>query len=193
MLRGWAPKAGWLAWRNYDFQLTTYAVLLTVFGLAMAYSNSVTTHAASSLGSPFVKSLMWAVVAAVVLGLTTVFDYKWFRSFAWPLYLVNLALLVLTLRIGSGTGEAGSAARWVKVGEFQFQFSELAKIIMIVVFAAYLARRQPSIKSPWTIIGGLFILVPPWALVLMQPDLGTSLVMVAVLSGLLFMSGASLF
>ncbi|HEY5473671.1 MAG TPA: FtsW/RodA/SpoVE family cell cycle protein [Candidatus Limnocylindrales bacterium] len=193
MLRGWAPKAGWLAWRNYDFQLTTYAVLLTVFGLAMAYSNSVTTtHAALSLGSPFVRSLMWAVIAAVVLGLTTVFDYKWFRSFAWPLYLVNIALLVFTLRFGSGTGEA-SAARWVKVGEFQFQFSELAKIIMIVVFAAYLTRRQPSIKSPWTIIGGLVILVPPWVLVMMQPDLGTSLVMVAVLSGLFFMSGASLF
>jgi len=193
MLRGWAPKAGWLAWRNYDFQLTTYAVLLTVFGLAMAYSNSVTTtHAALSLGSPFVRSLLWAVVAAVVLGLTTVFDYKWFRSFAWPLYLVNIALLVLTLRVGSRTGEA-SAARWVVVGGFQFQFSELAKIIMIVVFAAFLSRRQPGIKSPWTIIGGLVILVPPWVLVMMQPDLGTSLVMVAVLSGLLFMSGASLF
>src|ERR1035437_1718690 len=193
MIRGWAPKAGWLAWRNYDFQLTTYAVLLTVFGLAMAYSNSVTTtHAALSLGSPFVRSLMWAVIAAVVLGLTTVFDYKWFRSFAWPLYLVNIALLVFTLRFGSGTGEA-SAVRWVVIGGVPFQFSELAKIIMIVVFAAYLSRRQPSIKSPWTIIGGLVILVPPWVLVLMQPDLGTSLGMVAVLSGLLFMSGASLF
>ena len=64
---------------------------------------------------------------------------------------------------------------------------------MIVVFAAFLSRSQPNIKSPWTIIGGLLILVPPWVLVLMQPDLGTSLVMVAVLSGLLFMSGASLF
>ena len=194
MLRGWAPKAGWLAWRNYDFQLTTYAVLLTVFGLAMAYSNSVTTnHAAFSLGSPFVKSLMWAVVAAVVFGLTTVFDYKWFRSFAWPIYLINIALLIFTLRFGKGTGEAGSAARWIVIGEFQLQFSELAKVVMIVVFAAYLTRRQPSIKSPWTIIGGLAILVPPWVLVMMQPDLGTSLVLVAVLSGLLFMSGASLF
>src|SRR5664280_354502 len=194
MLRGWAPKAGWLAWRNYDFQLTTYAVLLTVFGLAMAYSNTITTtHAGFSLTSPFVRSLIWAVIAAVVLGLTTVFDYKWFRSFAWPLYLVNIALLIFTLRFGTGTGEAGSATRWVVIGVFQFQFSELAKIIMIVVFAAFLSRSQPNIKSPWTIIGGLLILVPPWVLVLMQPDLGTSLVMVAVLSGLLFMSGASLF
>jgi len=84
-LRGWAPKAGWLAWRNYDFQLTTYAVLLTLFGMAMAYSNTVgSTHEPVTLNSPFVRTIMWAVIAAVVLGLTTVFDYKWLRSIAWP-------------------------------------------------------------------------------------------------------------
>jgi rod shape determining protein RodA len=193
-LRGWAPKAGWLAWRNYDFQLTTYAILLTVFGLAMGYSNSVgTSHVPLTLSSPFVRSIMWAVIAAVVLGLTTVFDYKWLRSLAWPLYVINIGLLILTLRLGQGTGEAGSAARWVVVGGFQFQFSELAKIIMIVVFATFLADRQSKIKSPWTIIGALVILVPPWILVMLQPDLGTSLVLVATITGLLFMSGASLF
>jgi rod shape determining protein RodA len=193
-LRGWAPKAGWLAWRNYDFQLTTYAVLLTLFGLAMAYSNTVgINHAPVTLNSPFVRTIMWAVIAAVVLGLTTVFDYKWIRSLAWPLYVINILLLVLTLRVGTGTGEAGSAARWVVVGGFQFQFSELAKIVMIVVFAAFLSNRQDQIKSPWTIIGALIILVPPWILVMFQPDLGTSLVLVATISGLLFLSGASLF
>jgi rod shape determining protein RodA len=193
-LRGWAPKAGWLAWRNYDFQLTTYAVLLTLFGLAMAYSNSVgSTHESLDLNSPFVRSIMWAVIAAVVLALTTVFDYKWLRSFVWPLYFINLGLLLLTLRVGSGTGEAGTAARWVVIAGFQFQFSELAKIVMVLVFAAYLADRQLKIKSPWTIIGILVILAPPWILVLMQPDLGTSLVLVATVVGLLFLSGASLF
>jgi rod shape determining protein RodA len=193
-LRGWAPKAGWLAWRNYDFQLTTYAVLLTLFGFAMAYSNSVgSTHESLTIDSPFVRSIMWGVIAVVVLGLTTVFDYRWLRSFAWPLYFINIGLLILTLRIGTGTGEAGTAARWVKLAGFQFQFSELAKIIMILVFAAYLANRRDSIKSPWTVIGILTVLAPPWILVLMQPDLGTSLVLVATVAGLLFLSGASLF
>jgi rod shape determining protein RodA len=192
-LRGWAPKAGWLAWRNYDFQLTTYAVLLTTFGLAMAYSNTVgSTHEPVTINSPFVRSIMWGVIAVVVLALTTAFDYKWLRSFSWPLYLINIVLLVLTLRIGVGTGEAGTAARWVVIAGFQFQFSELAKMIMVVVFAAFLAERQDRIKSPWTILGVLFVLGPPWILVLMQPDLGTSLVLVATLAGLLFMSGASL-
>jgi rod shape determining protein RodA len=192
-LRGWAPKAGWLAWRNYDFQLTTYAVLLTIFGLVMAYSNSVgSSHVALSLNSPFVRSLMWAVIAVVVLGLTTVFDYRWLRSFAWPLYLVNIGLLILTLRIGTGTGEAGRAARWVIIGGFQLQFSELAKVVMVIVFASYLAHREQSAKSLWTIVGAILIMVPPWVLVMLQPDLGTSLVLVAMVAGMLFMSGASL-
>ncbi|HEX7590566.1 MAG TPA: FtsW/RodA/SpoVE family cell cycle protein [Candidatus Limnocylindrales bacterium] len=193
-LRGWAPKAGWMAWRNYDFQLTTYAILLAMFGMAMAYSNSVgADHLALTLSSPFVRLIMWAVIATVVLGLTTIFDYKWLRSFAWPMYFINIGLLVFTLRFGGGTGEAGSAARWVNIAGFQFQFSELAKIIMIIVFAAFLADRQPKIKSPWTIFGILLIMIPPWILVMMQPDLGTSLVLVAIVGGLLFMSGASLF
>ena len=193
-LRGWAPKAGWLAWRNYDFQLTAYAFLLTLFGMAMSYSNSVgSTHETLTIDSPFVRTIMWAVVAAVVLGLTTILDYKWLSSFVWPLYLIDIVLLLVTLRLGQGTGEAGTAARWIKIFGFQFQFSELAKIVMILVFAAYLANRQETIKSPWTIVGVLVILVPPWILVMFQPDLGTSLVLVATLAGMLFMSGASLF
>jgi rod shape determining protein RodA len=196
-LRGWAPKAGWMSWRNYDYQLTIYAVLLTIFGLAMAYSNSVgPTHTLLTASSPFVKSMLWAVVAAVVLGLTTVLDYKWLRSFAWPMYLINIALLLITLRFGQGTGEAGTAGRWIVIGgqqgNIQLQFSELAKIVMVVVFAAYLADRQDKIKSLWTIVGGILIMLPPWILVLLQPDLGTSLVLVAELAGALFMSGASL-
>jgi len=192
-LRGWAPKTGWMAWRNYDYQLTIYAVLLTIFGLAMAYSNSVgQTHTVLTTNSPFVKSMLWAVVAAVVLALTTVLDYKWLRSFAWPLYFVNLALLVITLRLGVGTGEAGTAGRWIVIGSFQFQFSETAKIVMVVVYAAYLANRQKQIKSLWTIVGAILIMMPPWILVMLQPDLGTSLVLVGTLVGTLFMSGASL-
>jgi rod shape determining protein RodA len=105
---------------------------------------------------------------------------------------VNIGLLLLTLRIGSNTGDAGTSARWIKIAGFQFQFSELAKIVMIVVFAAYLAGRQLKITSVWTVIGAVIVLGPPWILVMLQPDLGTSLVLVATLAGMLFMSGSSL-
>jgi rod shape determining protein RodA len=192
-VRSWAPKAASLTWRLYDLQLTTYAVLLLLFGLAMAYSNSVgATHTTLSPGSPFVRYLMWSVIAAVVFLIATMFDYRWLRTFAWPIYLVNVGLLIFTLRFGSSTGNAGTSARWIVIAGFQLQFSELAKILMIIVFAAFLASRQTKMQSVWTVIGAIVVLGPPWILVMLQPDLGSSLVMVATLVGMLFMSGASL-
>jgi rod shape determining protein RodA len=192
-IRSWAPKAASLTWSLYDFQLTTYAVLLLLFGLAMAYSNSVgSTHTTLSPGSPFVRYLMWSVIAMVVFLITTMLDYKWLRTFAWPIYLINVGLLIITLRFGSSTGDAGTSARWIVIAGFQLQFSELAKILMVIVFAAFLAGREAKAKSVWTVIGSILVLGPPWILVMLQPDLGSSLVMVATLAGVLFMSGASL-
>src|ERR1035437_5222336 len=193
-IQSWASRSAAVAWRNYDFQLTTYAVLLTCFGLAMAYSNSVgPTYSALSPDSLFVRSLMWAVLAAVVYAVATAFDYKWLRTFTWPIYLVNVVLLAFTLRFGSGLGQAAGSARWLSLFGFPFQFSELAKILMILVFAGYLASRQKNMKSVWTIIGAAIVLAPPWILVMLQPDLGTSLVIFATLAGMLFMGEASLF
>jgi rod shape determining protein RodA len=95
----------------------------------------------------------------------------------------------MTLAIGSGVG---GAARWVELGPFAFQFSELAKILMIVVLANYLSRRRGKLDSLPSILGACLLVGPPLMLVMLQPDLGTSLVFAAILAGMLFMSGASL-
>jgi rod shape determining protein RodA len=86
----------------------------------------------------------------------------------------------------------GGSSRWVSLGPLTFQFSELAKILMIIVLADYLATRQGRLDSVFSILGACLLVVPPLLLVLMQPDLGTSLVFGAILAGMLFMSGASL-
>jgi rod shape determining protein RodA len=125
----------------------------------------------------------------VVFTLVTVFDYRWIRTLAWPVYGVNVALLVLTLAIGDGVG---GSARWVTLGPFVFQFSELAKILMIAVLAAYLGNREGKLDSLASILGACLLMAPPLLLVMMQPDLGTSLVLASILGGMLFMSGASL-
>ena len=186
----WAARSAGAAWRSFDLQLTTYALLLGAIGLAMAYSNSV--EAGRSVlegGSTFLRGLMWAAVAIGVFVVVTAFDYQWLKTLAWPLYVAQLALLALTLLIGDGVG---GTARWISIGPFAFQFSELAKILMIVVLANYLAARQGRLQSLGSILGACVLVVPPWLLVMMQPDLGTSLVFAAILAGMLFMSGASL-
>jgi rod shape determining protein RodA len=185
----WAAKSVGAAWRTFDWPMAIFAVLLAGFGQAMAYSNTVAAgDGIFDPGSTFARGLIWAAFAIIAFGIATAFDYKWLRTFAWPIYFVNLGLLVVTLVIGDGVS---GAARWIPLGPFQFQFSELAKILMIVVLANYLASRQKTLDSIWTILGACVLVVPAWLLVLLQPDLGTSLVLGGILAGMLFMSGAS--
>jgi rod shape determining protein RodA len=184
-----AAKVG-AVWRSFDLQVATYAGLLMCFGLAMAYSNSAAGGGdVFQGGSVFLRGLMWAGLALIVFVVATAFDYHWLKTFAWPLYAVQLGLLGLTLAVGTGVG---GSQRWVTLLGVQFQFSELAKILMIVVLANYLGARHGRLGSLWSILGACLLAGPPLALVLLQPDLGTSLVFGAILVGMLFMSGASL-
>lgn len=187
---GMTSRSVGAAWRAYDLQLTTYAALLGAIGLVMAYTNSVEAgQSVLSGGTVFSRALMWSALAMVVFTVVSLFDYHWLKTLAWPIYGVNLALLVLSLAIGDGVG---GSARWVSIGPLTFQFSELAKILMMIVLAAYLGNREGRLDSLSSIVGACLLMVPPVLLVMLQPDLGTSLVFVAILAGMLFMSGASL-
>ncbi len=174
-------------WSVFDIQLAFYALALTVIGLLLAYTNSADAPLAS--GSVFTRALMWLAMAIMAFTLACSVDYRWFRSFALPIYFVNLALLVVTLAIGSGVG---GASRWVSIAGMQFQFSEIAKILMAIVIARYLTSRGEKVGNLWTILGAGVIVAPPLALVLIQPDLGSSLVFGAIVFGALFVSGASI-
>jgi rod shape determining protein RodA len=186
----WAARSIGAAWRAFDLQLAAYAGLLATLGLVMAYTNSVEQgQAVLSAGTTFVRGLMWTGIALIVFVVATAFDYKWLKTFAWPLYGVQIGLLLVTLGIGHGVG---GASRWVAIGPFDFQFSELAKILMVVVLANYLGARQGRLGSLTSILGACVLVGPPFLLVMIQPDLGSSLVLLAILGGMLFMSGASL-
>lgn len=189
-VRDWGNRAVGAAWRAFDLQLVTYAMLLAAIGLTMAYSNSVSPDASAlDAGTTFVRGLVWFGIAIVVFIVAAAFDYQWLKTFAWPLYAVQIGLLVLTLAIGTGVG---GVARWVLIGGMAFQFSEIAKILMIVVLANFLATRGPQAGSLRTIVGAGVLVGPPLVLVMLQPDLGTSLVFGGILVGTLFMAGASL-
>ena len=186
----WAARSIGAAWRAFDLQLAAYAGLLAILGLVMAYSNSAEQgESVLAAGTTFTRGLMWTGIALIVFVLATAFDYKWLKTFAWPIYAIQLGLLVMTLAIGHGVG---GSARWISIGPFDFQFSELAKILMGIVLANYLGSRQGRLGSLPSILGACILVGPPFVLVMIQPDLGTSLALVAILVGMLFMSGASL-
>jgi len=185
----WASRSIGAAWRAFDLQLAAYAALLGTIGLVMAYTNSAEHgQALFEGGTTFVRGLMWTGIALIAFLAATAFDYHWLKTFAWPLYVLQIGLLALTLAIGTGVG---GSARWIPLGPLQFQFSELAKIMMIIVLANYLGARQGRLNTLPSILGACVLVGPPWILVMAQPDLGTSLVLLAILAGMLFMSGAS--
>jgi len=187
-VQSWASRSAGALWGIFDVQLVLYAGILATFGLVMAYSNSPAGEALQP-GTTFTRGLIWLGVAIVAFIGATAFDYRWLKTFAWPLYAMNIGLLVLSKLVGTGVG---GVARWVSIFGLQFQFSELAKVIMIIVLAAFLAARRDRLGSLSTIVGAIVLTVPLVLLVLAQPDLGTSLVFIAILAGMLFLSGASL-
>ena len=186
-VQAWASRSATAVWGIFDAQLVLYSALLAVVGLLMAYTNSAESPLAA--GTTFARGLVWLAIAIVAFIAATAFDYRWLKNFAWPIYLANLILLVITLLVGSGVG---GVARWVPIFGLQFQFSEIAKVAMIIVLASYLSGRGERLGNLSTILGAVLLILPPLALVLVQPDLGTSLVFGAILIGTLFMSGASI-
>jgi rod shape determining protein RodA len=179
------PESG--NWQSLDIQLTFYALALAVIGLVVAWSNS--TGGPLAAGSTFTRGLMWFAVALVAFTLAAAFDHRWLRTFSWLLYLINIGLLLLTMVIGI---EINGAQRWISVAGLTFQFSEISKVLMIAVLAAFLAGRRDRLKSLSTLVGAVLLTAPPFILIALQPDLGTALVLVAIMLGAVFLSGASL-
>src|SRR5258707_1836035 len=146
----WMPAKVGAVWRAFDLQIATYAALLACFGLAMAYSNSAAGGGdVLQPGSVFLRGLLWAGLALVVFVVATAFDYHWLKTFAWPLYFVQLGLLALTLAIGSAVG---GTSRCGAVFGLQFQFGESAKLRMLIVLRKYLGARMASIGSLWSTV-----------------------------------------
>jgi rod shape determining protein RodA len=179
------PESG--SWRAFDAQLAVAALALAVIGLLMAWTNS--PGGPLSPGSIFTRGLMWFALAIVAFAAVAAFDYRWLRTFSWLIYLVNLGLLVLTLVVGI---TINGAQRWILVAGLTFQFSEISKVIMIGVLATFLEARRDSLGKLSTLIGAGLLTAPPFLLIMIQPDLGSALVLIAILAGALYLGGASL-
>lgn len=171
-----------------DPYLLIATLLLIAYGLVMTYA--VTVESRTLTGDPMqyvIRGAVWASIGLAVMVAVAMFDYAWLGTFAPLLYLLALGLLGIVLMIGvSSLG----AQRSVNFAGMSFQFSEVAKVLMIVVLAKFFSDRIDKIGSPITIGLGLAILAPAFALVYRQPDLGTSLVFIAIFFGMAFMAGA---
>lgn len=176
-------------WRHFDLQLLLYILLLMAVGLVMGYSAAFNDPAQAAGMSQSVKTLIWGAIGLTLFFVAASIDYRWLRTLVAPIYLVVIGLLILTLVAGENLFGAQMS---VSVAGLDFQFSEVSKVLMIAVLASYLAGRRRGIGRLSTILVAGAIMAVPTLLVFLQPDLGTALVFVGILLGMLFMSGANL-
>jgi rod shape determining protein RodA len=168
--------------------LLVVTLLLIGYGLVMTYSTTAETRTFTGDPMQFViRGAVWAAVGFAAMTAVALFDYAWLGAFAPLIYLFTLGLLGVVLAIG--TSSLG-AQRSVNLGGLSFQFSEVAKVLVIIVLAKFFADRRDRIGSPLVVGAGLVLIGIPVLLVYRQPDLGTSLVFVAIFFGMAFMAGA---
>jgi rod shape determining protein RodA len=176
-------------WRHFDAQLFLYVLLLIGFGVVMGYSASYNDPATAGGLLQTVKTLIWAGIGLTLFFVAASIDYHWLQTLAVPIYLAVLGMLTLTMAAGTNLFGAQMS---VTVAGLDFQLSELSKVMMVVVLASYLAGRRERVRRLSTILVAGGLMAVPTVLVFRQPDLGTALVFVAILVGMLFMSGANL-
>jgi cell division protein FtsW len=180
--------------RRPDYLLLASTIALLVFGTLMVYSASfVVAHNEFNDDAYFlVRQLIWIGAGAAVLFVAARVDYRRWRGLSLPIMFVCIGMLVLVLVPGVGSSSYG-AVRWLKLGPVQIQPSEIAKLAMTLYLADWLARRGPIVGEllkgllPFAIIVGIVA-----ALVAVQPDLGTTAIIVAVSGCVFFVGGANL-
>lgn len=175
--------------KNYDFVLLATIVAIALFGLLLVGSSTVlgqVTVRGLFSSSFFLRQLLWIVSGLGGMFVISLIDYNEWKRFALPIYLFNLALLVLVLFKGAS---AGGAQRWLPMGFFNLQPSELAKVFIIITLSTVLAKEGRSLDRWQDLLLPFAHVALPMVIIFKQPDLGTSLVFAAITVSILFVAG----
>lgn len=172
--------------RNFDVTLVLLVLVICAIGMVTLYS---ATHGMSEVADPYhyVKRQAIFLGLGIACMLAICFsDYINLTNWVRYLYVANLALLILVLILGT---ETKGSMRWISIGFFDLQPSEIAKVIVIITLAKLLADREGRFERFSNVMPAILATALPMLLVFFQPDLGTSLVFIAVLMGMLYLAG----
>jgi cell division protein FtsW len=180
--------------RRPDYLLLASTIALLVLGTLMVYSASfVVAHNEFNDDTYFLtRQLIWICLGGLGMAAAAYVDYRQWRALSLPIMLTCIGLLVVVLVPGIGVSSYG-AMRWLKLGPVQVQPSEIAKLAIVLYLADWLARRGPVVGQffkgllPYAIIVGVIAV-----LVAVQPDLGTTAIIVGVSACVFFVGGANL-
>jgi len=168
----------WYASLNYPLALC--AVALAIFGLVII--KSATLHVPDGAGDS-AKQTAYFIAGLVAMVMFTFIDYHLWQRWAWPIYFLALLVLIATKLFGHSVL---GAQRWISIGPIIFQPSEPAKLLLTLSLAGILSNPKRTYRRWGDLIPPLALVVPPTLLVLKQPDLGTAIIFVVILSAMLF-------
>ncbi len=157
--------------------------ILTALGILLLYSASRSVSAVTSGLPVYVKQIVWLFLGVLIFLWLKGFDYRHWNKLTHVLYFIILILLLVVLAMG--TGRAG---RWIRIGWFNFQPSEFAKFILIIVLAKYFSVRDVQRFS--TLLGGVLLAGIPFILILIQPNLGTAFLFIVIFFVMAYLAGA---
>lgn len=172
------------ALRHADFQMLVVVLLLCAIGAVAIYS---CTRSASAPAARVTMQIAFIVVGLAAMLGTMLVDPARVRSFAWPIFLLTMALLALVLVMG----EIRGTSRWIPLGPVNLQPAELAKLAVILMLGALVAREEEEKGDFLFLVKTLTYVGVPGIMILLQPDLGTPIVLFFVWLVMMFVFGAS--
>ena len=172
-------------WRNFDVQLAGIPLGLVAFSILVLFAISRWPTAGVAASVPLRQGL-YAIMGLTFMFLLTNFDYRLLRSLATPLYVGSVLLLGVVLALGH---TVYGAQRWISLGFLPLQPSEPAKLLLVIALAKFFSEREHVIETGRTTLLSLVLVLVPMGLVLIQPDLGTSAVFLAIWVGMGLMAG----
>jgi rod shape determining protein RodA len=185
-----AARRGSGSWRNIDLLLLAAIAGISAIGLLMIYSSTRQGQSAAGLDPGYFikRQALFVFIGVVVMLGVALLDYQILRDIAPAIFAASLFVLLLVLT-PLGTERRGTQA-WFQFGPYQFEPSEIAKLALVIALSAFCAAHRGDLDTG-RLVTALGIAALPLLLIYLQPDVGTGMVFVAILMGILLVGGAS--
>jgi len=181
-----------LPWNRVDKVLLIALFGLMTFGLLFVYSATYNNELFSSstlIKQPYFKQGIFYLAGLTIAFVLCLKDYNQIARWAYVFYWLNITMLTLVLIPGIGSMRYG-ARRWFDLGLTQFQPSEMAKVAFVLALAQFLSRPRRELSDSKVLLKGIGLAMLPFALILMEPDLGTSLMILPTGLVMMYVAGA---
>ncbi len=165
--------------KDYKFRLILWVAAISVLGIMVI---------GSAQDSVQKKQIFGLGIGLVLMVTASLIDYSWLMNFYWIYYVLGTGMLVLVPLVGTNVN---GATRWIDIGFFRFQPSDVMKIVLIVFFAKLFSKYEEKISTVKIILFSLICLGIPLVLIMEQPDLSTTISIMMVFCAMIFIGGLS--